>query len=86
MLSPNTSVLNAKIRLVLSQVPPNCMVLVESSTDRLVALVNHPESVLLNSKVFPIVKMYVKAGNEEDAEDELLRYCKGLFMEQGLGS
>eukprot|EP01006_Ploeotia_vitrea_P042938 TRINITY_DN66673_c1_g2_i1.p1 TRINITY_DN66673_c1_g2~~TRINITY_DN66673_c1_g2_i1.p1 ORF type:complete len:549 (-),score=40.04 TRINITY_DN66673_c1_g2_i1:1271-2812(-) len=78
MLSPNTATLNRKVKGILSWLPPEGLIMIESSHDRLIALINHPDSAFLDKRVYPALKLVVAKGKEESAETELKQFCKNM--------
>eukprot|EP01012_Entosiphon_sulcatum_P031319 TRINITY_DN3933_c0_g1_i1.p1 TRINITY_DN3933_c0_g1~~TRINITY_DN3933_c0_g1_i1.p1 ORF type:complete len:562 (+),score=74.13 TRINITY_DN3933_c0_g1_i1:1054-2739(+) len=78
MLSPNTGQLTRRVKRIMGELGHDTRVLVESSSERLVSLINYPDSVFLDPRVYPSLKICVEPNNEEEAERELRDYCKAL--------
>lgn len=71
----SASVLNAAMRQAL-QLTPKQRVAVCTSPDRLLALAELPDSVLLNPRVYPSVRLHLKRGYETQTRHDLVT-CLG---------
>jgi hypothetical protein len=70
--------LNAKLLFVFSQLLPGELMLVNASHDRLIALSEFENSIMLKPRVYPAMKYYLRAGDEALCLKELKELLSAL--------
>lgn len=70
-LANNIEVLNQKVLLADSSMPPLCSVLLELTFERMIDLSRLPDSALLQARVYPVITMFVSSGQETEAVSQL---------------